>query len=306
MIMSSGISCNWRKFALALSLAGLVYSAHVYSAYAADIKPEEIVAKHLDSIGTADARAAIRSRAVNGALHFKILVGGGGEVVGSWGRVSEQRKSNFVMRFGTGNWRGEQFIFDGDKTSFAAATSSHLRSNFAQFVNGYDFVVKEGLLGGELSTAWALQNLDPKQVRLEYMGLKKVDGRELQGVEYISRGASGMTVKLYFDPETYRHVMTVYSVGIVQKGGPGGVTTDINGARLGPDASTPYQRDIRYTIEERFSDFQTDSGITLPRHYDLQYTEELQNGSTHVYDWNMTADRIVNNIDLDPGNFHLK
>lgn len=88
MIMSSGISCNWRKFALALSLAGLVYSAHVYSAYAADIKPEEIVAKHLDSIGTADARAAIRSRAVNGALHFKILVGGGGEVVGSWGRVS--------------------------------------------------------------------------------------------------------------------------------------------------------------------------------------------------------------------------
>jgi hypothetical protein len=301
--MLGRLSCNSRRFILALLIGGLSGSVH-----AADRKPEEIVAKHLDSIGTADARA-IKSRVVQGTLRFKVLVGGGGEVVGTWGRVSQQRKSNFVMRFGKGDWRGEQFIFDGEKTSFAAATASHLRSNFAQFVNGHDFIVKEGLLGGELSTAWALQNidlqkpdlqkpdsqkLDQNRIKLASVGSKKVDGRELQGIEYSSKDSNDMTVKLYFEPETYRHVMTVYSVVTVPSGVTHGITTSAE------------QQQIRYTIEERFGDFQSDNGITLPRHYDLQYTEELQSGLTHVYDWDMTVDKIVNNVGLDPGNFHLK
>ena len=236
---------------------------------------------------------------VQGTLRFKILVGGGGEAVGTWGRVSEQCKSNFVMRFGKGDWRGEQFIFDGEKTSFAAATASHLRSSFAQFVNGHDFIVKEGLLGGELSTAWVLQNLDLQKldqgrVKLALIGSKKVDGHELQGIEYSSKDSSDMTVKLYFDPETNRHVMTVYSVVAVPSGVSHGITTSAE------------QQQIRYTIEERFSDFQSDGGITLPRHYDLEYTEELQSGSTHVYNWAMTVDKIVNNVELDPGNFKMK
>ena len=108
--MLSRRSGNWERLAaLALTIAGYLGSAH-----SAEGKPEEIIAKHLDSIGTVEARTAVKSRAVQGSLRFKILVGGGGEAVGSWGRVSEQRKSNFVMRFGKGDWRGEQFIFDGE------------------------------------------------------------------------------------------------------------------------------------------------------------------------------------------------
>jgi hypothetical protein len=262
-------------------------------ATAADTKAEDIVAKHLDSIGTAEARAGVKSRAVEGALHFKILVGGGGEVVGTWGRVSEQRKSNFVMRFGLGDWRGEQFVFDGDKTSFAAATASHRPSVLAKFVSSQDFIIKEGLLGGELSTAWALQNLDPNRIKLDYLGLKKIDGRELQCVEYLSKGNTDMTVKLYFEPETSRHVATVYALAV--------------SPNMGRHPSDSVNRqEIRYTIEERFSDFRTDDGITLPRHYDFQYTQELQSGSTRVYDWDMTVDKILMNLDLAPGNFQLK
>lgn len=285
-MMPSGISCNWRKFVLVLSLAGSFYSAQ-----AAETTPEEIIAKHLDSIGSAEARAAVRSRAVKGTLRFKILVGGGGEAVGSWGHVSELRKSNFVMRFGNGNWRGEQFVFDGSKTSFAAATSTHDRSTLARFVNSQDFIVKEGLLGGELSTSWALQNLERSTVKLGYLGLKKVDGHELQCMEYFSKGNSDMSVKLFFDPETYRHLMTVYSVSQPNFGGS--IT------------NSAHQREIQFTLVERFSDFQADNGITLPRHYGLQFTEELQNGSTRIYDWDMTVDKILSNLDLDPRNFQL-
>jgi hypothetical protein len=286
--MLSGNRSNWRRLFLALSLGGFLCPAH-----AADMKPEEVIAQHLDSIGTAQARAAVKSRAVQGKLVFKILVGGTGEVIGSWGRVTEGRKSNFVMRFGLGDWRGEQFVFDGGKTSFAAATASHIPSQFAKFVNGQDFIIKEGLLGGELSTGWALLNLDPERIKLDSIGLKRIDGRELQGIEYHSKGHTDMTIKMYFDPETHHHVMTSYSLA-VEPNMSHSVTESVN------------QQEIRYTIEERFSDFQTDNGITLPHHYDLQYSQELQSGSTKVYDWDMTADKILNNLDLDPANFKLK
>ncbi|MFZ0772461.1 MAG: hypothetical protein WCA49_05440 [Candidatus Sulfotelmatobacter sp.] len=66
------------------------------------------------------------------------------------------------------------------------------------------------------------------------------------------------------------------------------------------------QGQTRYTIEERFSDFQADNGITLPRHYDLRYTQEPQNGASRAYDWDMTADKVLTNIPLDPANFQIK
>jgi hypothetical protein len=45
---------------------------------AADMKSEDVVAKHLDSIGTAEVRAAAKSRVVQGTSLFKIRIGGGG------------------------------------------------------------------------------------------------------------------------------------------------------------------------------------------------------------------------------------
>jgi hypothetical protein len=277
------------KVALALSLAAFLCPAR-----AADKKPEDIIAKHLNSIGSAEARAALKSLAIQGTLRFKILVGGAGEAVGSWGRVSEQRKSNFVMRFGTGNWRGEQFIYDGSKATFAAATVTHEYTTFAKFVSGHDFIVKDGILGGVLSTAWALENLDPNRLKLHSIGRKKIDGHELEGIECFSKSGSDMTVKLYFDPDNYRHVMTIYSVENV----PRNVDNGIN--------RSAQQQQLRYTIEERFSEFQPYEEIMLPHHYSLQYTEELQNGSTRLYDWDMTTDNIHSNVQLDPSNFQFK
>ncbi|MGA7892646.1 MAG: hypothetical protein WCA49_05445 [Candidatus Sulfotelmatobacter sp.] len=190
------------------------------AAAAADTKPEDVVAKNLDSIGTAEARAAVKSRGIQGTLQFKILArgpassdeGATGDATGIWGDVSEQRESNFVMKFGSAAWRGERFVFDGDKTNFAVFTSSHRPSSFGDFVRTQDYLIKEGLLCGALSTAWALENLERSGAKLGYLGLKKIDGRDLQAIEYHSKGNSDMNIKLYFDPETYRHVMTVYAL----------------------------------------------------------------------------------------------
>jgi hypothetical protein len=262
-------------------------------AAAEDTKAEDLVTKHLDSIGTPEARAAVKSCAVQGALRFRIVIGGQGDVTGTWGRVSEQHKSNFVMKFPGIEWKGERFAFDGDKTSFAAYTASHKRSEFGEFVSSQEFIVKEGLLGGELSTDWALENLDRKRVKLNYLGIKKIGDHELEGIEYFSKGNPDMSVKLYFDPESHHHVMTVYSLS--------------EGAIIGHEArNAGREQDIHRTIEEHFSNFQTDNGITLPRHYDLEYRRETLDGSNRIYDWDMTADKILTNLSLDPANFQVK
>jgi hypothetical protein len=260
---------------------------------AAGTKPEDVVAQNLDSIGTAEARSAVKSLGVQGTLRFKILVGGAGESTGKWQRFSEQHKSNFLMEFNGVSWRGERFIFDGDKTSFASATASYHRSAFAEFVKDNDFIFRDGLLGGALSTNWALLNYDRHHAKLESMGIKKVDGRDLQGLEYLSKNNGEMTVRLYFEPDTHRHVMTVYSV--------------IRGATVAHnDIANAQQNQVRYVLEERFSDFQTDNGITLPRQYDLRFSQQLQNGTTNLYDWAMSADKVIANPTLDPANFQVK
>jgi len=272
-----------------ISLFLFSFSAAIW---AADTKAEEVIAKNLDSIGTAEARAAVKTRGIQGSLHFKDLTGKIGDQAGYWGYVSEGHKMNFVMKFGGGEWRGERFVFDGDKVNFAVFTSSRRPSSFGDFVHWQDFILKEGLLGGELSAAWALENLNPNRAKLDYVGLKKIDGRELEGVEYSSKG-NDMKVTFYFEPESHHHVMTLYSL----------VWEPTMGYRTEDSAR---QRQIRYTIEEHFSDFQTDNQITLPRHYDLRYTQEPQNGQTRQYEWDMTAEKILSNITLDPENFQIK
>lgn len=281
------------KFSLLTLCVMLLQASLSLLTHAADMKPEDIVAKHLDSIGTAEARAAVKSRVVQGKLTFKVLVGGGGSVEGTWGRVSQQRKSNFVMRFGIGNYRGEQFVYDENKTYIAADTSSLKRSRFGEFVHSQDYIIKEGLLGGELSTGWALQTLDQNGARLVYGGLKKIDGHQVLDLEYHSKKSSDMRIDLYFDPETYHHVKTTYAMSITAGMGTT-ITNSVN------------QQDIRYTIEERFSDFKAQDGITLPTTYSIEYTQEVQSGNTEVYHWDMTADKILDNVGLDPKNFDTK
>ena len=268
--------------------------ASLSAAEGADTRPEDIGAQHLDSIGTAEARPAVKSLGIQGTLRFKVIVGGVGEASGTWQRFSEQRKSNFAMKFGGSDWWGERFVFDGDQTYFAAATSSHQRSAFGEFVRSHDFIIKDGLFGGELSTDWAPQNLDRSRVKLDYLGMKKIDGRDVQGIEYLSKGNGEMTVRLYFDPETHRHVMTVY---LVERGA---VRAHHN------VFATAHEQEVSYSIEERFSDFQTDNGITLPRHYDLQFSQQPPNGKTSAYEWDMTAERVLGNPTIAPANFQEK
>lgn len=277
------------RFVLIVALATLT----AFPASSADEKPEDVVGRHLNSIASPEIRAAANSRVVEGTFKFRMLVGGSGEGAGTWGQVSLNRQSRFVMRFGQGDWKGEQFVSDGSRTAVAITTASHKRSDLGTFVYDQSFLINEGLLGGELSTSWALQNLEANHARIENLGIKKIDGKDLIALQYFSKSNHDMQVRIYLDPANYHHVLTVYSLR---------VEPHMSGNIIESWA----QKEVRYTIEERFSDFQTEDSITLPRDYQLQFTEEVQDGTTRIYSWDMTAKAVRENVPLDPANFVVK
>jgi hypothetical protein len=137
------------------------------SSSGAEMKAEDVVARHLDSIGTVEARSAAKTKLVQGTSRFKIPLTGGGEPQGTSALVSEGRKSAVLIKLANGDYRGEQFVTDGDKVYAAATASSHRRSSFGEFVHSQDQIVRDGLMGETLTTAWALLNLDANKPKLQ-------------------------------------------------------------------------------------------------------------------------------------------
>jgi len=304
----------------------LVYLAFVLVSEAlaanAPANADELVAQHLDSIATPAIRAGIKTRVAQGPVEFKILVGGAGTLDGKAFLVSDGKKLQFMMKLPNAEYRGEQFIFDGEKDKVAYSTAHNTRSSLGSFMFVQDAAIREGLLGGALSTAWPLLNLNERKAKLSFEGLKKMDGQELYEVRYRPKKGTDLEILLYFDPQTYHHVETIYNysvsagiTGSFSSGGsslPGAANTDNAGSPSGTlpggNSETAAARQLpnRYRLQEKFSDFKTVEGVTLPTHYDIQFTQELQNGRTTLNDWDLKSLEISSNIPVDARNFEVK
>ena len=255
---------------------------------------DELVALHLDSIASASVRAGLKTRVAQGPVEFRILVGGAGVVDGKAQMASDGKKLVFMMKLPNNEYRGEQFIFDGEKDKVAFSGAQQTRSAFGNFVFVQDAVIREGLLGGTLSTAWPLLNLDERKAKLSFDGLKKIDGQELYQVRYHPHKNTDLEITLYFDPQSYRHVETIYSYSVSE------------GLTLGGEKAAARQVPNRYRLLEKFSDFKTVDGVTLPTHDDIQLSQELQNGKTTLSDWDLKGLDVSNNMPVDARNFEVK
>ncbi len=281
-------------------LAGLVIlcSAFVLVGKARAANPpanaDELVTRHLDSIASPTVRAGFKTRVAQGPVHFAILVGGAGTLDGKAVLVSEGKKLQFMMKLPNNLYRGEQFIFDGEKDQVAFSSAQQTRSAFGNFVFVQNAVLREGLIGGVLSTAWPLLNVDERKAKLSFEGLKKIDGQDLYDLRYHPHKNTDLEIHLYFDPQTHRHVETVCSYSV-----PLSLT-------LGGETATAGRYANRFELKERFSDFKTVDGVTLPTRDDIQFSQELQNGRTTLWDWDIKGLDISNNIGVDAKNFEVK
>ena len=254
-------------------------------------KPDQLVASHLAALGTAEARGAAKTRAATGTVQVVFRLGSQGQLSGPAAIVSDGHKSRIQWAFNQLEYPGEQLAFDGSRVSVATVRPG-VRSPLSDFVYQFDFLIKEGLLGGALSTAWALLDVAERQPKLEVSGTKKIEGKQLHEVKYRpKRGGADMQVTLYFDPETWRHVRSQYRLVIA--------------ARMGATpAESAGQRERISTITEDFGDFKEVDGLQLPHSYRLQYTIEGQQ-STFLADWTMAVRQVVHNQVIEPKTFSV-
>ena len=255
------------------------------------LEPEELVALHLEAIGPPEALSALQNRTAQGSGKLQVLMGGFGTLEGPAIFVSEGPKIFLSIDFDYTNYDAEQVSFDGDK-AYLGYIDSGVRSELGEFLYRYDEIIKEGLLGGVLSTAWPLLDLETRRPRLNYGGLKKVNGQELLDLRYrMRRGGTDFNIHLYFEPESFRHRVTTYKITI-----PAGIGTSIE--------QSSSQRDTRFTLEEWFSDFRSVDGLDLPTHWTIQLTLATTSG-TYLAKWEMIYSQITHDLSIDPGLFVL-
>jgi hypothetical protein len=255
-----------------------------------DLTAEQVIAKHLDSIGTAEARASITSRVILGTVLAVVRVGGSGQAEGQAVIASRGNNSLIGMAFSVPNYPHEKMGYDGKKLTVAELTPG-VRSELGKFFMAHEMPFREGLLTGSLSTAWPLLTLTSRKAVLKYEGTKKLQGSKMYVLRYETRNDSGLKTKLYFDAETFRHVRTEYEHRIVQQmATQPGVTQE--------------QGDSIIKLVEEFSDFKAVGGLTLPHSYKLQLSIERL-GRRIVQDWTLALSQFVANRTLDDKEFDV-
>jgi hypothetical protein len=118
------------------------------------------------------------------------------------------------MSFNHVEYPGERFICEGKDVSVDIRRPTQ-RSDLAKLVHDYPFLLKEGLLGGTTSVAWCLLAMEERQPKLEYRGLKKIEGRQVHELKYqAKKRAADFKIFLYFESDTFRHVLSEYELRV--------------------------------------------------------------------------------------------
>ncbi len=268
------------------AFVALFFFAFSLSAFSQKMKPEEILAKHLDSIGTSAIRTADKTRIMVGDADVVFVTQKNLSAKGRIVLASAGEKNFLGLSLNSLDYPSEKFSFDGNKAKVGYARVG-VRSVLGNFVSSNNILLEDSLLGGTLSTSWALLNMPDKKVKLTNEGTKKIDGRETYALGYAAK--SDLNITLYFDKETFRHVRTEYK------------RTASAGIGTNPNQSSRFS-ESRFVITEDFSDFKAEKGLTLPHNYRLNYSVTGQNGTTEIQ-WNFIFNEFAFNQNLADGTF---
>ena len=263
------------------------------------LTPAEVIAKHLESIGSAEARARMRGTQIKGSASVTVRLCGEGQVDGTV-LIGSTGKMNLIdMNFDTAGYPRELLRFDG-KSLHVSQFRPGARTCLGQFFLSHDDVFKEGLVGGTLSEAWPLLNVEEKNPKLEYSGLKKVGDTQLHAIKYTPRKGSDLKIVLFFEPETFRHVRTEYQRVIYSAeqrkigSAPGQL----------PSASAQSAPAARIEAYEVFTDFKEEAGLNLPHTYKFHLSIQSE-VKPAVVDWNFNLTDFTFNAPLDPAAFTI-
>ncbi len=262
------------------------------------LSADEIVSRHIASIGDKDAIAGAGTRVMMGDATLTQKVGGGlnGFILNGTGQFgSTGRSVVYAIDFSNPNYQYEKVGFDGERVTYGLPSGKS--TMLVNYIRTQESVVKDGLFGGALSTAWPLLDVKSGQkINLEASGTTKIDGRNCYKLKYSSARTGQMKVALYFDADTFRHVRTEYEYTIEPRIGTSSTDTSSS------------SRVERYKMVEDFSDFKRAGKLTLPATYKITITNEGQLGfstGTAVREWTINFANFYFDQKLEPGAFKV-
>jgi hypothetical protein len=241
-------------------LVVLILCTAAVVATAQKLTPEQLVKLHLDAVTGGVAVPSDQTRDIRGICATMTPARATGQLAGPFRLTSGPRGSRWTLQFKSDLYEGETFSVEEGQVEIGFGqprTSS--RSAMGLFVTTNRVIVGEGLYGGVLNAQWPLHNVGARKAKVNYDGIKKFAGRDLHRLRYRAKEKQGnLEVHLYFEPDTYRHVASVYSTSLAQ------------GIGATPESSSQ-ESDMHYRLEERFSDFVKVGTLTLPKTWSVRY-----------------------------------
>ena len=274
------------------------------------LTPEQLLANHLKSIGDPGLLAAVQSRAFVGSSSVKFIQGMNGSMIGYALYASKGNMTGLRVLYKDKDYTGEYLAYDGKEVSVGFMIDPGQKTPLGEFLYRYNRIIKNGFLGGVLSVSWPLLHAKEGQADMKCQ-VAKIDGRDLYELDFHPKDGFGdMKIKMYFDMETCRHVMTVYKVRVrqdvsVAAGKPQSATITTNPTTNQQQMTQYNDSDVMntldesyYTLTEKFGDFKPVSGMMLPHKYEIDYSLEGQ-GHAFIAHWDLVAKEWVVNRDLE-------
>lgn len=280
-----------RRVFFALFLTLIFVTCFSSAVAAQDLKYEDIVARHLDSIGTKEKREAVKNRLALGTSSFESKLPAK-STTGKAVLASDERNLMFLTSFSSQEYPFEKVGAFNGEISLPRVTGG-ARSPLGAFLADHSRLLTDGLFAGAISGRWAMLDLATRKAALKAGGIKTVDGKKVYVLEYYPKGmgSTEFTIRLLFDAETFRHVRSEYRDQI-------NPSQDRFGT-LGRQAGVIIQ------LIETFDDFKDAEGLTLPHSYRIDYRTESNSG-VYEFNWGIKVQAYRFNNNLAPNFFSFE
>ena len=275
-------------------LLSLLIFAGCVGGQAQKMSPEEIIAKHVASIGKADMIADSKRIMAIGSSEFRRhqpeQTANGRAVLASNGTDMA-----LFSTFNADNYPMERIGLFNNKINIPAVKLG-ARSPLGAFLRSYDKTLGSRIFGGCIFSTWLLFDME-KTGKFETEGKKKIDNRDAWVLNYTPKGGltGGSYIKLYFDAENFHHLRTVY-----RQKEPEGTTPSSGASRGGVQDWNADMANNGFTLTEDFSDVHSDKGLLLPHKYSIAFVID-SSGGTGETDWDFTIEeyRLVRDFPAD-------
>ena len=246
---------------------------------------EEVISKHLASIGTPEARTAAKSRVMVGQATLASKVGFIGRIGGPAQFASDGNKLLLAIVFNSNDYKYEKLAFDGREISYGRPFSNEL-TTLGDFIKAQPSIVKQSILGGVMSSGWILQNLDAKKLKAEYIGQETLSGKAFHKLRIRPPGSGELKIVLYFDVDTFQHRLTQYEYTIQ----PYLATSD--------STENSRAKAQHFSMTEQFSDFKKVGDLVLPLAYSINISNQYEERTAELT-WTMKFEQVFYNEPLE-------